>query len=285
MTVCQIGIDGAEAAQGKRVRGLGHGCRHSFAFRAAPQPAHVVPPGTYAYVANSASDTVSVIDTATNTVGDTVPAGTEPTGVAITVVAAPTPPAFTLLKTVGGTFVAGSQGTYTLTVTNNGDGSTDGTTSPSPTPCPPALRRSACRASAVPASSPPLPAHGPTSSPRRRLPAPHRQHRPQRAETGDRHRHRHGRRNHRHQHRHRDHHHRQEAEASTPAQRPPRPRQARQGGPRPAPPQSPPQPPATHHARRTPRRRPPALGPSAPRHPHTAQPHNHGPAPEASAAP
>ncbi|MFD5430257.1 DUF11 domain-containing protein, partial [Streptomyces sp. NPDC127084] len=54
--------------------------------------------------------------------------GNGPVGVAIAVVPVPTAPAFTLLKTVGGTFTPGGQGTYTLTVTNSGDGATDGTT-------------------------------------------------------------------------------------------------------------------------------------------------------------
>ncbi|MFC5197193.1 hypothetical protein ACFQ5X_48330 [Streptomyces kaempferi] len=34
----------------------------------APQPAQAVPPGTYAYVANFNANTVSVINTATDTV-------------------------------------------------------------------------------------------------------------------------------------------------------------------------------------------------------------------------
>ncbi|MFF3322384.1 hypothetical protein [Streptomyces sp. NPDC002889] len=42
--------------------------------------------GTYAYVANRDADTVSVLDTATHTVTDTVGVGAGPTGVAITLV-------------------------------------------------------------------------------------------------------------------------------------------------------------------------------------------------------
>ncbi|MEU2158839.1 hypothetical protein ABZ532_28160 [Streptomyces sp. NPDC019396] len=49
----------------------------------APQSAHAVPPGTYAYVANNDSDDVSVIDTSTNTVVATVPVGDGPQGVAV----------------------------------------------------------------------------------------------------------------------------------------------------------------------------------------------------------
>jgi YVTN family beta-propeller protein len=44
----------------------------------------ITPDGTHAYVANSFSNTVSVIDTATNTVVATVPVGFSPFGVAIT---------------------------------------------------------------------------------------------------------------------------------------------------------------------------------------------------------
>ncbi|WP_329767539.1 hypothetical protein, partial [Bacillus nitratireducens] len=41
-----------------------------------------IPDGTRAYVTNQASNTVSVINTATNTVIDTVPVGVAPTGIA-----------------------------------------------------------------------------------------------------------------------------------------------------------------------------------------------------------
>ena len=44
----------------------------------------ITPDGTKAYVVNGNSGTVSVIDTATNTVGATVTVGTAPYGVAIT---------------------------------------------------------------------------------------------------------------------------------------------------------------------------------------------------------
>ncbi|WP_368908890.1 hypothetical protein, partial [Bacillus wiedmannii] len=40
------------------------------------------PDGTLAYVTNQGSNTVSVINTATNTVIDTVPVGVAPTGIA-----------------------------------------------------------------------------------------------------------------------------------------------------------------------------------------------------------
>ncbi|MFF3684429.1 YncE family protein, partial [Streptomyces sp. NPDC002187] len=40
--------------------------------------------GTFAYVANSVDGTVSVIDTATNTVTTTIPVGSGPFGVAVT---------------------------------------------------------------------------------------------------------------------------------------------------------------------------------------------------------
>jgi YVTN family beta-propeller protein len=44
----------------------------------------ITPDGTRAYVTNSADNSVSVIDTASNTVTATVAVGTNPTGVAIT---------------------------------------------------------------------------------------------------------------------------------------------------------------------------------------------------------
>ncbi|MFD8738261.1 YncE family protein [Streptomyces sp. NPDC059618] len=49
----------------------------------APQAAQAVPPGTYAYVTNFNANTVSVINTATDTVVATVPVGLEPLGVAV----------------------------------------------------------------------------------------------------------------------------------------------------------------------------------------------------------
>ncbi|MGP3638138.1 hypothetical protein ACTU45_33280 [Streptomyces sp. 24-1644] len=99
----------------------------------APQPAQAVPPSTYAYVANFIDDTVSVINTATNTVVATVPVDDLPFGVAFGVVPRPAP-ALTLIKlTAGGTFTQGGQGTYTLTATNTGDLPTDGSTVTLPT--------------------------------------------------------------------------------------------------------------------------------------------------------
>ncbi|MEU7729399.1 hypothetical protein AB0B78_29820 [Streptomyces sp. NPDC040724] len=81
-----------------------------------------------AYVANFNANTVSVIDSASNTVVATVPVGDLPFGVAIGVVPRPAP-ALTLIKlTAGGTFTRGGQGAYTLTVTNTGDLPTDGST-------------------------------------------------------------------------------------------------------------------------------------------------------------
>ncbi|MFD5430338.1 YncE family protein, partial [Streptomyces sp. NPDC127084] len=50
---------------------------------AVPQTAHAVPPGTYAYVANVDSDSVSVIDTASNTVTATIPVSDAPSGVGV----------------------------------------------------------------------------------------------------------------------------------------------------------------------------------------------------------
>ena len=44
----------------------------------------ITPDGTHAYVANAGTDSVSVIETATNTVTAEVPVGVEPEGVAIT---------------------------------------------------------------------------------------------------------------------------------------------------------------------------------------------------------
>lgn len=42
--------------------------------------AAAVPPGTYAYITNFNTNTVSVIDTATNTVTTTIPVGNGPQG-------------------------------------------------------------------------------------------------------------------------------------------------------------------------------------------------------------
>lgn len=49
----------------------------------APQSAQAVPPGTYAYVTNFNANTVSVVNTATNTVAVTVPVGAGPWEVAV----------------------------------------------------------------------------------------------------------------------------------------------------------------------------------------------------------
>jgi YVTN family beta-propeller protein len=51
---------------------------------ATPVEVAITPDGAFAYVANKDSNTVSVIDTATNTVVATVPVGSAPIGVAIT---------------------------------------------------------------------------------------------------------------------------------------------------------------------------------------------------------
>ena len=52
-----------------------HGQRHHFCW-GPPLGIAIAPDGTRAYVANLLSNDVSVIDTATNTVIDTVPVGT-----------------------------------------------------------------------------------------------------------------------------------------------------------------------------------------------------------------
>ncbi|MFD5428331.1 beta-propeller fold lactonase family protein, partial [Streptomyces sp. NPDC127084] len=89
----------------------------------------VTPDGTRAYVTNGNATTVSVIDTATNTVIATVAVGTDPLGVAIGVLADQGPAVWTLLKTASDEpFVAGGQGSYTLTATNSGSEATDGST-------------------------------------------------------------------------------------------------------------------------------------------------------------
>ncbi|MEV6183330.1 YncE family protein, partial [Streptomyces sp. NPDC052015] len=49
----------------------------------SPVRVAITPDGSHAYVTNSASDDVSVIDTATNTVTTTIPVGDSPVGVAI----------------------------------------------------------------------------------------------------------------------------------------------------------------------------------------------------------
>ncbi|MEK8108202.1 hypothetical protein NKG94_30990 [Micromonospora sp. M12] len=108
----------------------------------------ITPDGSRAYVANANSDDVSVIDTATNTVTATVPAGRGASGVAIASVTSP--PAADLSAAVadsadpaalGGTY------TYSTTITNNGPDNATGvnttiTLSGRPAPsCPPPAPR------------------------------------------------------------------------------------------------------------------------------------------------
>ncbi|MET8642634.1 hypothetical protein [Streptomyces sp. NPDC004675] len=87
----------------------------------------VTPDGTHVYVPNSTSNDVSVIDTTSNTVTATVPAGLGPSGVAIGTPPPPSP-SLTVTKTHQGAFARGEKNTYSITVTNNGTGPTDGTT-------------------------------------------------------------------------------------------------------------------------------------------------------------
>jgi len=56
----------------------------SGSFNSGPYAVAITPNGAFAYTANAAASTVSVIDTATNKVMATVPVGTTPHGVAIT---------------------------------------------------------------------------------------------------------------------------------------------------------------------------------------------------------
>ncbi|WP_438303437.1 hypothetical protein ACSHXN_19625 [Streptomyces sp. HUAS TT11] len=93
----------------------------------AATPAQAAAPTPNAYVTNQGSNTVSVIDTATNTVTATVPAGFGPSGVAIGTPPPPSP-SLTVTKTHQGAFARGEKNTYSITVTNNGTGPTDGTT-------------------------------------------------------------------------------------------------------------------------------------------------------------
>ncbi|MGW6413079.1 YVTN family beta-propeller repeat protein [Streptomyces vinaceus] len=80
----------AQAGAGRRTRGpRAGGLLVAVAIAAmtvtpAP-PAAALPPGTYTFTANFASDTVSVIDTATDTVTATIPVGDGPFGVAVNV--------------------------------------------------------------------------------------------------------------------------------------------------------------------------------------------------------
>ncbi|WP_438820704.1 YncE family protein [Bacillus thuringiensis] len=48
----------------------------------SPDQVTIIPDGTRAYVTNQASNTVSVIDIATNTVITNIPVGVAPTGIA-----------------------------------------------------------------------------------------------------------------------------------------------------------------------------------------------------------
>jgi uncharacterized repeat protein (TIGR01451 family) len=85
--------------------------------------------GTRAYVAVPGGPrAVDVIDTATNAVTATIAVGNSPQQVAIAPAAPPSGPSLTINKTHTGTFTPGRQGTYTITVGNNGTSPTDGTT-------------------------------------------------------------------------------------------------------------------------------------------------------------
>ncbi|WP_051573358.1 hypothetical protein [Streptomyces sp. PRh5] len=66
-------------------------------------PAAAVPPGSYAFVANLGSDTVSVNDTGTHAVIDTIGVGTYPMGVATAMVRAPAPTCTKATPTITGT--------------------------------------------------------------------------------------------------------------------------------------------------------------------------------------
>ncbi|MGW7817146.1 hypothetical protein ACWGLF_03250, partial [Streptomyces puniciscabiei] len=80
--------------------------------------------GAHAYVTSDGHDTVSVIDTTTNTETAVITGFNGPQGVAI----APIKPSLTITKTHTGAFTAGRVGVYTITVGNNGAAPTDGTT-------------------------------------------------------------------------------------------------------------------------------------------------------------
>jgi len=56
----------------------------SGSYNSGPVAVAITPDGAFAYVANSASSTVSVINISTNTVIATIPVGSQPQGVAIT---------------------------------------------------------------------------------------------------------------------------------------------------------------------------------------------------------
>lgn len=91
----------------------------------AAAPAQSAAPTPNAYVTNFNSTTVSVIDTATNTVTATITVSNSPIGVAIDT---PSFPSLTVTKTHRGAFGRGKKNTYRITVTDNGTGPTDGTT-------------------------------------------------------------------------------------------------------------------------------------------------------------
>ncbi|MET7891953.1 hypothetical protein [Streptomyces mirabilis] len=91
----------------------------------AAAPAQAAAPTPNAYVTNFNSTTVSVIDTATNTITATIPVSNGPIGVAI---GTPPFPSLTVTKTHRGAFVQGKRNTYRITVTNHGTGPTDATT-------------------------------------------------------------------------------------------------------------------------------------------------------------
>ncbi len=54
------------------------------AYNSGPYAVAITPNGAFAYTANAAASTVSVIDTSTNTVTATIPVGITPHGLAIT---------------------------------------------------------------------------------------------------------------------------------------------------------------------------------------------------------
>ncbi|WP_406279617.1 DUF11 domain-containing protein [Streptomyces sp. NBC_00191] len=94
-----------------------------------PNDVAVTPDSEHAYVTNFMPADVSVIDTTTNTVTDTGSAGGTPVGIAISpIVSAPPSPSLTIAKSHTGNFIQGRQGTYSITVGNNGTAPTNGST-------------------------------------------------------------------------------------------------------------------------------------------------------------
>ena len=75
----------------------------------APWGVAIAPNGATAYVTNSGSNTVTPIDTATNTPGTPIAVGTAPAGIAIALVSAPPPSTlgsgYDLVGRDGGVFV------------------------------------------------------------------------------------------------------------------------------------------------------------------------------------